>query len=122
MDKEKQPAVYILASKRNGSLYVGVTSELWNRVATHKAKGFPGFTSRYNVSVLVWYEFHADMEAAIKREKQIKKWYRRWKLELIEKFNPDWNDLHDCIDPDRIYTPSLGPGFRRDDDEVKADR
>ena len=96
---EKQSAVYIMASGRNGTLYIGVTSALWNRVASHKGKGVPGFTSRHNVCQLVWYEFHESMMAAIRREKQLKKWNRKWKLELIEAMNPDWLDLHDHIDP-----------------------
>jgi putative endonuclease len=75
-----------------------VTSALWNRIAEHKAKSFPGFSSKYGITLLVWYEHHHTMEAAIKREKQLKKWYRNWKLELIEKKNPDWRDLHDEID------------------------
>jgi putative endonuclease len=115
MERERNPAVYILASQRNGTLYTGVTSELWNRVAIHKSKGFEGFTSTYNVNLLVWYEFHLDMDAAIKREKQIKKWYRRWKLDLIEAVNPGWDDLHDCIDYERFHQPSLGPRVRGDD-------
>ena len=97
MRDEKQPAVYILASARNGTLYIGVTSALWNRVATHKDKCVAGFTSRYRVHTLVWYEHHPSMESAIKREKQLKKWNRKWKLELIEIKNPEWKDLHDKI-------------------------
>ena len=98
MTDEKSPAVYIMASKRNGTLYVGVTSALWNRVATHKDGGLAGFTQQYGVKLLVWYEHHHFMENAIRREKQIKEWKRKWKLDLIEKFNPDWRNLHDAID------------------------
>jgi putative endonuclease len=98
MQEEKSPAVYILASKRDGVLYVGVTSALWNRVATHKDGAVPGFTKKYNVKILVWYEHHHTMEAAIRREKQIKDWKRAWKIELIERLNPEWRDLHDEID------------------------
>jgi putative endonuclease len=98
MRDEKSPAVYIIASKRNGTIYIGVTSALWNRVAAHKAKVFPGFSSKYKITNLVWYEHHHTMEAAIKREKQLKKWNRKWKLELIETMNPEWKDLHDEID------------------------
>ncbi len=97
MRDEKQPAVYIIASARNGTIYLGVTSALWNRVATHKDKGLPGFSSRYNICNLVWYEHHESMESAIKREKQLKKWNRKWKLELIESKNATWGDLHNEI-------------------------
>jgi putative endonuclease len=100
MRDEKYPAVYIIANKRNGTIYIGVTSALWNRVASHKSKSLPGFTSRYSLSLLVWYEHHATMGAAIRREKQLKRWNRSWKLDLIEKMNPDWRDLHDEIDFD----------------------
>ena len=89
----KQPAVYILSSKRNGTLYVGVTSDLRNRTWIHNNEFVEGFTRRYGVHRLVYYELHPDMISAITREKQIKKWNRAWKLELIEKQNPDWSDL-----------------------------
>jgi putative endonuclease len=98
MREEISPAVYIVASQRNGTIYIGVTSALWNRVSAHKAKSFPGFTSKYRITNLVWYEHHNTMEQAIRREKQLKKWNRKWKLELIEKMNPVWRDLHDEID------------------------
>ena len=99
MQDEKSPAVYILASHRNGTLYTGVTSALWNRVAAHKDGSVPGFTRKYGVKSLVWYEHHHSMENAIRRERQIKEWQRKWKIELIERFNPGWRDLHDEIDP-----------------------
>jgi putative endonuclease len=99
LQHEKQPAVYIMASKRNGTLYIGVTSELWTRVANHKNEALKGFTSKYDVKMLVWYEHHHSMEAAIKREKQLKFWMRAWKLRIIEEMNPNWDDLHDMIDP-----------------------
>ena len=89
----KQPVVYILASKRNGTLYIGVTSNLPKRVWEHKNDLVEGFTNRYGVHRLVYYELHGDMVSAISREKQIKKWNRAWKLELIEKQNPNWSDL-----------------------------
>lgn len=89
----KQPALYILASKRNGTLYTGVTSNLVNRVWHHKNDKIEGFTRDYQVHMLVYFEVHGDMEAAICREKQIKKWNRKWKLNLIERFNPQWQDL-----------------------------
>ena len=97
MRDEIQPAVYILASKKNGTLYVGVTAALWNRIATHKEGEVPGFTQKYNVKILVWYEFHADMNSAIRREKQIKEWHRAWKIRLITEMNPQWLELHDTI-------------------------
>ena len=93
----KQPAVYILASKRNGTLYVGVTSDVQKRAWTHKHDLVEGFTKTYSVHLLVYYELHDDMVSAITREKQIKKWNRAWKLELIEEQNPDWKDLWDNI-------------------------
>lgn len=89
----RQPAAYILASKRNGTLYVGVTSDLVKRVWEHKNDSVDGFTKRYGVHRLVYFELHNTMESAVTREKQLKKWNRAWKLELIEKQNPDWNDL-----------------------------
>jgi len=94
---EKQPAVYILASNRNGTLYIGVTSELTKRVWEHKNDLVEGFTRRYNVHRLVWYELHESMESAIKRGKSMKEWKRVWKLELIESVNPDWEDLYHTI-------------------------
>jgi putative endonuclease len=93
MREEKVPAVYILASKRYGTLYIGVTSDLCGRVAAHKQGDIPGFTRRYGVKTLVWYEFLGSMDEAIKREKQLKEWQRVWKIELIEKLNPTWRDL-----------------------------
>ena len=85
--------VYILASHRNGTLYVGVTRDLQRRWYEHQENLTPGFTSRYGVKRLVWFEEHALLTAAIQREKNIKKYPRRWKLNLIEELNPDWNDL-----------------------------
>ena len=89
--------VYILCSKRNGTLYTGVTSDLIKRVYEHKNNLVDGFTQKYNIHCLVWYEAHESAESAINREKQIKKWKRAWKLELIEKHNPQWNDLYGNI-------------------------
>jgi len=86
----KQPCVYFLASQRNGTLYVGVTSDLITRVWQHKQNEVDGFTKRYNVHLLVYYELHENMDAAITREKAIKKWSRTWKLRLIEKANPHY--------------------------------
>jgi len=89
----KQPAVYILASRRYGTLYIGVTSDLAKRVWEHKNNVVEGFTHKYGVHDLVYFEMHADMAQAIQREKRIKKWNRAWKIELIEQENPDWHDL-----------------------------
>jgi putative endonuclease len=93
----KQPCVYILASQRNGTLYVGVTSDLVKRIWEHKNDTTDGFTKEYGVQILVYYELHVDMLAAITREKQIKKWNRVWKIELIESTNPGWQDLWEGI-------------------------
>ena len=94
---DKQPAVYILASKRNGTLYVGVTSDLEKRIWEHRNNMVEGFTKRYGVHRLVWYELHESMESAIQREKRLKEWKRIWKLELIEGTNPNWQDLYPTI-------------------------
>lgn len=93
----KQPAVYILASKRSGTLYIGVTSDLQARVWKHGNDLLEGFTERYAVHQLVYYELHSDMVSAITREKQMKKWNRAWKVELIERGNPRWEDLWEGI-------------------------
>ena len=92
---EKRPCVYMLANKRNGSLYVGVTSDVIKRVWEHKSKVVQSFTGSYAVDRLVWYELHDTMELAIQREKNIKSWKRRWKLELIEQSNPYWKELYE---------------------------
>ncbi|MBM4141383.1 MAG: GIY-YIG nuclease family protein [Nitrospira sp.] len=91
----KEFYVYILCSKQNGTLYTGVTSDIVKRVYEHKHGLVEGFTKKYNVYHLVWYEVHESAKAAIEREKQIKKWKRAWKLKLIEKENPQWVDLYD---------------------------
>ena len=93
----KQPAVYLLASQRNGTLYVGVTSDLIKRIWQHRTHAVEGFTKKYNVNLLMWFEQHETMESAIAREKTIKKWNRLWKLALIEKTNPNWIDLWPVI-------------------------
>lgn len=85
--------VYILTTKRNGTLYTGVNNNLLRRIVEHKRKINKGFTDKYNVNKLVWYEQTNDVRIAIQREKQIKRWLRKWKLELIEESNPDWKDL-----------------------------
>ena len=92
-----QPSVYILASGRNGTLYIGVTSDLARRVSEHRANVVEGFTQKYGVHRLVYIEFHDEMTDAILREKQLKKWRRAWKLELIEKANPTWRDLYEDL-------------------------
>jgi putative endonuclease len=89
------PCVYILASKRNGTLYTGVTSDLCGRMVQHKQGLIEGFTKRYKVHHLVYYEMHETMPEAIRREKQIKEWKRSWKIRLIESMNPEWIDLFD---------------------------
>lgn len=93
MEAFKQPAVYILASRRNGTLYTGVTSNLARRIWQHKNLEIEGFTKKYHVHTLVYFELHSDMVAAIIRDKQLKKWNRQWKINLIERHNPDWRDL-----------------------------
>ncbi|MBM7128029.1 GIY-YIG nuclease family protein [Dyella mobilis] len=94
---ERQPCVYVLASDRNGTLYVGVTSNLPARVWQHRNDVVEGFSHQYQVHKLVWYELHESMESAIRREKAIKKWLRVWKLELVERTNPYWRDLYQEI-------------------------
>ncbi|MGX1309334.1 putative endonuclease [Amorphus suaedae] len=89
--------VYILASGPNGTLYTGMTDDLARRIYEHREKVRPGFTSTYGIAGLVWYEVHDTREAAFLRERQIKKWRRRWKLELIEAINPTWRDLNDSL-------------------------
>lgn len=87
----------MLASKRNGTLYVGVTSDLVKRIWEHKNSAVEGFTRQYNVHLLVWYEMHETMESAIAREKAIKEWKRAWKIRQIEEINPEWKDLYPTI-------------------------
>ena len=103
--------VYILASKKHGTLYTGVTNNLLRRVHEHKHGLIPGFTKKYDVNKLVYYEQIEGMSAAIQREKQIKKWNRKWKIELIESVNPQWKDLFydfddvESIEVEQIYEP-----------------
>jgi putative endonuclease len=89
--------VYLLASRKHGTLYLGVTNDLIRRVYQHKSKALAGFTAKYGVNRLVWFETHDDVIAAISREKEIKKWRRDWKIILIETGNPDWRDLWESI-------------------------
>jgi putative endonuclease len=97
--------VYLLASRRNGTLYCGVTNNLVHRLWQHRNGQGSGFAAKYGVSMLVWFEEHADIRSAIHRETQIKRWRRDWKLKLIEDFNPNWRDLYDDLLPGavRIY-------------------
>lgn len=92
-----QPCVYIVSNQRNGTLYVGVTSNLARRVYEHREGLVDGFTRRYSLKRLVWYEQHETMEAAITREKQMKAWQRAWKIREIEGFNPTWEDLYETL-------------------------
>jgi putative endonuclease len=94
---DRQSYVYLLASKPYGTLYIGVTADLLQRVWQHREKIEDGFTKRYGVTQLVWYEVHEDIMAAITREKQLKEWKRAWKIELIQKTNPYWRDLFEDI-------------------------
>ena len=94
---ERQPCVYILTNHRNGTLYVGVTSNLPKRIWEHKNKVVKGFTSKYVLDRLVWFEVHDTMESAIQREKAIKYWKRRWKIKTITEMNPSWRDLYEDL-------------------------
>jgi putative endonuclease len=89
--------VYIMASRRNGTIYIGVTSDLPKRVWEHREGLIEGFTKKYGCKTLVWFERHGSIEAAIIREKQMKEWQRAWKLRRIEEMNPDWNDLFELV-------------------------
>ena len=91
--------VYILASRRNGTLYIGMTDNLLRRVWEHRIGAVPGFTREYGVKMLVWYEAHESRPSAFQRERQLKKWNRAWKLELIERTNPGWRDLYNELGP-----------------------
>jgi putative endonuclease len=91
--------VYILASRRNGTLYVGMTDDLVRRLWEHRTGAVPGFTRKYGVKMLVWFEQYETRESALQRERQLKKWNRAWKLQLIERFNPGWKDLADELTP-----------------------
>jgi putative endonuclease len=104
----KQPTVYLLASQRNGTLYVGVTSDLIKRIWQHRNHVVEGFTNKYHVELLVWFEQHESMASAIGREKAIKKWNRAWKLNLIEKTNPGWQDLRPVITGEALYSRLRG--------------
>jgi putative endonuclease len=94
---DKNYYLYIVASKRNGTLYIGVTGDLIKRIYEHKQNVVDGFTKKYNIHNLVYYETYGDIEEAILREKQIKKWNRKWKIQIIEENNPEWKDLYKTI-------------------------
>ena len=94
---QMQPCVYILASDRNGTLYIGVTNDIARRISEYRLNVVDGFTQKYSVHRLVYLEFHDEISEAISREKQLKKWRRAWKLELIERDNPDWRDLYEDL-------------------------
>ena len=94
---KKGGCVYMMASRRNGTIYIGVTSDLAKRAWEHREGRIEGFTRKYGCKLLVWFEHHAKIEAAIKREKQMKEWRRAWKLRVIEETNPDWNDLFELV-------------------------
>ena len=93
----KESYVYILASQRNGTLYIGLISNLVKRIWEHRNKAVPGFTEKYNVTRLVYYEIFGDIQSAAAREKRLKEWQRQWKIDLIQKMNPEWKDLYDDI-------------------------
>ncbi len=99
----KQPTVYILTSRRNGTLYTGVTTNLIRRVWQHKENLLEGFTKKHQIHSLVYFEYHESIRTAIAREKDIKRWRRAWKLQLIEQSNPHWNDLYDTLEPVRKF-------------------
>ena len=94
---EKGGFVYIMANRRNGTIYIGVTSNLPHRAWQHREGLIDGFTRTYGCKMLVWFERHDDIEQAIRREKQMKEWRRAWKLRAIEEMNPDWNDLFELV-------------------------
>ena len=89
--------VYIIASLRDGAIYIGVTNDIVRRIYEHRTKAVPGFTSKYNITRLVWFEVYDDPVSAITREKELKKWKRSWKVQLIDAQNPQWNDLYESI-------------------------
>jgi putative endonuclease len=89
--------VYILASRKDGAIYVGITNDIARRIYEHRIKAVRGFTSKYNITRLVWFEIYDDPISAISREKELKKWKRAWKVQLVEAQNPQWNDLYESI-------------------------
>ena len=117
---EKQPYVYLLASHCNGTLYVGVTSNLIARVWQHREHLADGFSRRYNVDCLVWYEAHPTMDSAIQREKRIKKWNRAWKVRLVDDMNPSWRDLWPDIVGLTPRTGSMDSRLRGNDEQKQT--
>ncbi|MFL6727161.1 MAG: GIY-YIG nuclease family protein [Sphingomicrobium sp.] len=113
---ERTPSVYLLASGFHGTLYTGVTSNLLGRVWQHRHKVIKGFTSRYGVKRLVWFEMHETMDGAISREKSIKRWLRSWKIELIESDNPTWRDLAEDFGLETLVKKRWIPAQGRDDE------
>jgi putative endonuclease len=109
---ERTPCVYMLASAFHGTLYTGVTSSLLGRVWQHRKEVTGGFTKRYQVKRLVWFEVHETMQGAIEREKSIKRWRRQWKFELIERENPTWSDLAENFGFDSLVKKKVDPGSR----------
>ena len=109
---ERVPCVYLLASGYHRTLYTGVTSDLPSRIYQHREELSRGFTARYGVKRLVWFEVHETMESAIRREKSIKRWRRAWKIELIEKENPAWRDLAEDFGFDSLIKKKVDPGSR----------
>ena len=109
---ERVPCVYLLASRFHGTLYTGVTSILLGRVWQHREEITKGFTARYGIKRLVWFEVHETIESAIRREKSIKRWRREWKLDLIEKENPTWRDLAEDFGFDSLIKRKVDPGSR----------
>ena len=107
---ERVPCVYMLASAFHGTLYTGVTSNLHGRVWQHREEVTGGFTERYDVKRLVWFEVHETMESAIRREKLIKRWARAWKIELIERENPTWRDLAENFGSESLIAKKVDPG------------
>jgi putative endonuclease len=89
--------VYIVASRKDGAIYLGITNDIVRRIYEHRTKATPGFTSKYNITLLVWFEIYDDPVSAISREKELKKWRRAWKIQLIETQNPGWDDLYESI-------------------------
>jgi putative endonuclease len=121
--QEREPAVYIMANRKQGALYTGVTSALVMRVLQHREGTYGGFSAQYGTKLLVWFERHQRMDTALLREKRIKEWKRAWKITLIEEANPDWFDLGRDLGLPPL--PALGrkrqvmgPGVRRDDGEL----
>ena len=109
---ERIPCVYLLASGFHGTLYTGVTSGLLGRVWQHRQEITDGFTKRYDVKRLVWFEAHETMDSAIRREKSIKRWHRQWKMQLVEAENPTWRDLAEDFGFDSLIKKKVDPGSR----------